>query len=448
MEYNTPYQANAAERSARYGVSITAKEAFMNDRIEILPDVFLTSVQTDKFKTGCFSINFLRPMARSEASRNALIPSVLLRGSEQYPDIRSISARLDELYGASVGTLVRKKGEMQLVGLFADFIEDALADEPVFATVLEFTAELLMHPKLEDGVFRADVVKSEKRNLANAIESRINNKRSYAVTQLLRLMCADEAYGVARLGELEDVERTDERDLFAHYQDVLAHSRVEIFYMGTRPAEQVREDFRTALRTLPRGETVPVSTQVVRAAAQVREKTETMEVAQGKLSLGFRTGCTTAEPEYPALLMMSTIFGGGPTSKLFTKVREEMSLCYYAGASIEKYKGVMLVSSGIETKNFETAKNEILDQLEQCRMGSISDYEFDSAKRYILSELKAAEDSPGRLDDYYVGCAAAGIDCPIGALAAGVEAVTMADVVDAAKRVTLDAVYFLKGAEA
>ena len=213
-------------------------------------------------------------MARSEASRNALIPSVLLRGCERYPDIRSISARLDELYGASVGTLVRKKGEMQLVGLFADFIEDALADEPVFAPVLDFTAELLLHPKLEEGVFRADVVKSEKRNLANAIESRINNKRSYAVTQLLRLMCADEAYGVARLGELEDVERTDERDLFAHYQDVLAHSRVEIFYMGTRTAEQVREDFRTALRTLPRGETVPVSTQVVRAAAQVREKKE------------------------------------------------------------------------------------------------------------------------------------------------------------------------------
>lgn len=121
----------------------------MNDRIEILPDVFLTSVQTDKFKTGCFSINFLRPMARSEASQNALIPSVLLRGSERYPDICSISARLDELYGASVGTLVRKKGEMQLVGLFADFIEDALAGEPVFGQVLDFAAELLLHPRLE-----------------------------------------------------------------------------------------------------------------------------------------------------------------------------------------------------------------------------------------------------------------------------------------------------------
>ena len=389
----------------------------MNDRIEILPDVFLTSVQTDKFKTGCFSINFLRPMARSEASQNALIPSVLLRGSERYPDICSISARLDERYGASVGTLVRKKGEMQLVGLFADFIEDALAGEPVFGQVLDFAAELLLHPRLENGVFPADVVKSEKRNLANAIEARINNKRSYALTQLLRLMCADEAYGVARLGELEDVERTDEKTLFTHYQELLAHSRVEIFYMGARSAGQVREDFRAALRVLPRGRAVCVSTQVVPAAPQVREQTQ--EVMQGKLALGFRTGCTAADPEYPALLVMCTVFGGGPTSKLFTKVREEMSLCYYAGASLEKYKGVMLVSSGIETKNFETAKNEILNQLELCRQGAISEYEFDSAKRYILSELKSAADSPGRLDDFYIGNAAAGLDGTLDALPRG-----------------------------
>ena len=63
MEYNTVYQQ--------------AKEEIMDNRIEILPDVFLTSVQTDKFKTGCFSVNLLRPMRREEASANALIPSIL-----------------------------------------------------------------------------------------------------------------------------------------------------------------------------------------------------------------------------------------------------------------------------------------------------------------------------------------------------------------------------------
>ena len=420
----------------------------MNDRMEILPGVFLTPVQTDKFKTGCFSINFIRPLKKSEVAQNALIPSVLLRGSVRYPDIRSISARLDELYGASVGSLVRKKGEMQLVGLYADYVEDKLTDEPVFRQVLDFTAEILLDPVLENGCFREDVVRGEKRNLANAIESRINNKRSYALTQLLRLMCADETYGIARIGELEDVERVDAAGLYAQYQELLAHSRVEIFYMGAQPAHETAEAFRSALGALARGELAQVSTEIVRTAGAVRERIEEMDVAQGKLAIGLRTGCTAADAEYPALLMMNAVFGAGTTSKLFVKVREELSLCYYAGASIEKFKGVMFVSSGVESANFETAKKEILRQLEQCREGNISAYEFDSAKRLILSELKTAADSPGRLDDFYVGNAAAGIGGTVETLAERVAAVTVEDVVAAARRVTLDSVYFLKGAEA
>ena len=116
----------------------------MNHRTEILPGVYLTAVQSDKFKTGCFSLNLLRPMKKEEAAANALIPSVLLRGSETCPDIASISAKLDELYGASVGTLVRKKGEVQLVGFYCDYVQDEYVDEPVFAPVMAFLAELLL----------------------------------------------------------------------------------------------------------------------------------------------------------------------------------------------------------------------------------------------------------------------------------------------------------------
>ena len=130
----------------------------MNHRTEILPGVYLTAVQSDKFKTGCFSLNLLRPMKKEEAAANALIPSVLLRGSETCPDIASISAKLDELYGASVGTLVRKKGEVQLVGFYCDYVQDEYVDEPVFAPLMAFLAELLLNPRLENGAFPEAVV--------------------------------------------------------------------------------------------------------------------------------------------------------------------------------------------------------------------------------------------------------------------------------------------------
>lgn len=420
----------------------------MNNRFEILPDVFLTAVQTDKFKTGCFSVNFVRPMRRSEAACNALIPSVLLRASEKYPSIRSISAALDELYGASMGTLVRKKGEIQLTGFFADYIEDELVGEPIFHRMCRFVAEILLHPLKENGVFVKSIVEGEKLNLQNAMLARINDKRSYVVSELLKTMCADEAYGIPRVGDPEDLEPIDEKTLYAHYREVLENSRVEIFYMGRRSADAAADELREMLRELPRGSAVSAKTDVVLRADAVREEIRTMDVTQGKLAIGLRTGCTAADAEYPALLMMNAIFGGSVTSKLFTGVREEMGLCYYASSSVEKFKGVMLVSSGIECDQYETAKTEILRRLDECREGKISEYEFESAKRYILSDLKAAMDSPGRLDDYYMGQSVAGLVGTMGELAEQIARVTPEQVAEAARRVTLDTVYFLKGAEA
>ncbi len=420
----------------------------MEKRTEILSGVFLTAVQTEKFKTGCFSINFLRPLRREEAAMNALIPSVLLRGSEGCPDLRAIAARLDELYGASAGTLIRKKGEVQMTGFYADFIEDALAGETVFAPMMAFVSELLLRPRLEDGHFVRDYVESEKRNLANAIASRVNDKRTYATSRLLNTMCAGEAYAVQRLGEAEDVERITAEGLYAQYRALLAQSRAELFYMGRMPAETVADCLRGALRELPRAERfVPFGTEVVPAVGAVRHAEERMDITQGKLSMGFRTGCTAADAGYPALLMFNTIFGGGITSKLFTKVREEMSLCYYAVSALEKAKGVMIVSSGVEFDKLETAQEEILRQLEDCRNGVISDYEFDSAKNYLLSDLKTALDSPGRLDDYAIAQRAAGLEGGMDDLARGIAAVTREQVVQAARRVTLDTIFVLRGTE-
>ncbi len=421
----------------------------MNHRTEILPGVYLTAVQSDKFKTGCFSLNLLRPMKKEEAAANALIPSVLLRGSETCPDIASISAKLDELYGASVGTLVRKKGEVQLVGFYCDYVQDEYVDEPVFAPLMAFLAELLLNPQLENGAFPEAVVDSEKLNLENAMLSRINDKRTYAASQLIRTMCAGQPYGIPRIGEPEDLKNITAKSLYAHYRDLLATSRVELFYMGSLSPEAVTKVLHAALAELPRAEVfVPVGTTPAPQARPVQEKTERLDVTQGKLSLGFFTDITAKDPRYPALVLAATVFGGGATSKLFTNVREKMSLCYYASASFEKFKGVLSVSSGVEFSKLETAKTEILRQLEACKAGDITDDELESARGYLVSDLKIAMDSPGRLDDYYMGQILLEQDGTMEDLASAIARVTKQEAADAIQALRLDTIYALEGVTA
>ena len=422
----------------------------ITDRLELLPGVWLNLVQTDRFKTGCFSINLLRPLEMASAAPNALLPSVLLRGCESCPDMQTISQKLDTMYGAGVGTLIRKKGEVQSVGLYADFLEDRYADqEPLFTQMMEFLRELLFAPVLANGGFVEEYLDGERRNLANTIDARINEKRTYAVNRLLKNMCRGEAYAVPRLGEKDTLISLTGGSFYRHWNDLLASSRMELFYLGQQPKEAVVAAMNRLLAGLPRNDVLsPVDTQVVLPQRPVQYVEEAMDVTQGKLTMGLRTDITVHDPRYPAMMLLNTVFGAGMTSKLFLQIREEQSLCYYANSSMDKFKGVMVVGSGIEFANYQVARDGILNQLELCKQGQISSWELESARSYILSSLRMGNDSPGRLDDYAIGQAIAGRTDTMDDLAEQVRNVTLDQVVEAANSLTLDTVYFLKGVEA
>ena len=100
-------------------------------RTEILPGVWLTALRTDKFKTAWLSVNLLTQLRRETAACTAVLPYVLRRGSTRLPDLETIAAELERLYGASITPSVRKLGEIQAVGFEAEFADDgAVGDLP------------------------------------------------------------------------------------------------------------------------------------------------------------------------------------------------------------------------------------------------------------------------------------------------------------------------------
>ena len=112
----------------------------------ISPGVTLRYVRDTRFKQGCFSFQLVRPMGKEEAAKNALLPAVLLRGTRNCPDLRAVTQRLDELYGAAVSPLVRRVGDYQTTGLYCGFMDDrfALPGDRVLEPMLDFLGELLL----------------------------------------------------------------------------------------------------------------------------------------------------------------------------------------------------------------------------------------------------------------------------------------------------------------
>ena len=416
------------------------------NRREIMQDVFLTYLPAQHFKTSRLTLNLIAPLRRETASANALLPAVMRRGTVRYPDMESLSAALDTLYGANIDYTVRKKGERQCVGFAAGFIDDAFTPhgEKLLEPVAELLGELLLEPVTQRGRFLSEYVDSEKANLIDAIRGLKNDKRDWADIRLMQEMCAGEPYSILRLGDEETAARLNNHSLYRHSRALLASSRVEVLYCGSAERQRVEDAVLSALAALPRGAaaSLPVMEQLPPRETP-RVVTEAMDVNQGKLALGYR--CTTED--VPAMILANLIFGGTSNSKLFLNVREKLSLCYYASSSYARSKNIMTVSSGVEQKDYDRAMEEIARQLTAVQNGQWEDWEQEGALQAMLSSLTSLPDSQGALENYYLGQIATDTGETPEELTAALREVTKERIMAAARSARLDTVYFLHGKE-
>ena len=408
--------------------------------------VTLRCFPADKFKQSCLSFQLVRPMAAEEVAQNALIPAVLLRGTTKHPDLRSITRKLDDLYGASVSALVRRIGDYQTTGLYCAFIADkfALEGDAVLAPMVDFLRELLLEPAMDDGGFSREFTESEKRNLILTIESERNDKRAYANTQLLKAMCRADSFGIPRLGTVEQASAIDHKSLFAHYQRILRESAVEIFYVGPADMHTVAALLQPIFAGIQR-DYVNLPTQTPFHNGGSSHRTEEMEVAQAKLCMGFTTPITNRDKEFAAMQVMNTLFGAGMTSKLFQNIREKMSLCYSIGSGYYGAKGILTVSAGIDGDKEEVVRREVEAQLDDCRQGRITESELEAAKAAVLSSLRAVMDSPGAIEGYFSVSALSGLCFTLPQYQEAVEKITAEDVSEAAKSLQYHSSFFLEG---
>lgn len=407
----------------------------------LLPGITLRHIADRRFRQGALSLQLVRPMCREEAAMNALLPAVLLRGTRQYPDLRAITGRLDDLYGASVSALVRRVGDLQTTGLYCGFMEDrfAMEGDAILAPVIDLARQLLLEPAWEP-----EFIRSERKNLVATIEAQRNDKRAYAMEQLLRIMCREDSFGIPRLGEKEDVAAITEQALVAHRQKILAESPLEIFYVGSAGVEAVAELLKQAFRDLPR-QVKPLPDQTPLRSAPGACRSQRMDVNQGKLCLGFVTPTTIRDPGFAAMQVLNTVFGGGMTSKLFMQLRERQSLCYAIGSGYHGSKGIVTVSAGIDFHQRERVKGQILEQLELCRRGQIRQQELEAAKESLRAGLQATQDSPGALEGYYATAALSGLTMDPQAYIRAVEAVTPEQAAREAQLLGLHSEFFLEG---
>ncbi|MBI1853936.1 MAG: insulinase family protein [Planctomycetes bacterium] len=403
--------------------------------------------RTDKFKTITLKA-FLRSSLREDVTSNALLPSVLKRGTESHPTFRDVTRHLENLYGASYSADVLKIGEEHVLSFRIEVLADAFVSKRrgLFPHAAAFLAEMLFRPALDRGDrFPADVVEQEKLNLRRLIESLINNKISYASERLIQEMCKGEPFARYEYGDVADLDAIDGESLRRHHRQMMSRAPLHLFVVGDVDPRSVAETLAEALPLAERSRDTRIPPPPIqRPAARVRMVVEEEEVTQGKLAIGYRTEVMPTDDRFVALAFASAIFGGGPFSKLFKNVREKASLAYYAHSALEKCKGILLVQCGIESANFDKALRIIKRQLKDIVDGKFGDEEFSATRRALVTRMQAVEDSPAQLVNATLEGLVSGRVRPTDRVIRDIRRVRPGDVVDAARTIRLDTVYFLR----
>lgn len=415
------------------------------NRIEIANGAFFTGIKDSRFKTMRITANLFVPLSRETASENALLFGVLSRSCKAYPDFTSLSKKLALLYGADLSVSVRKVGDRQMLSLTAAGIDDryALDGDSVAEELSLLLCNTIFEPNLSGEAFVDSEVEQERRQLLDVIDSEFNDKRIYANSQLVKNMCKNEVFGLARYGTAEKIKEVTPSSLYTAWKNLLKTAVFEIMYIGDSSPDGAMNVFKNAFSALERKPSeLPV--QIVRTASEPKYITEEMELSQSKLVMGFRTDCAVPDSDVISERLMCAVLGGTASSKLFCNVREKQSLCYYCSSRYDKSKGILTVDSGVEGENIKKAEEGILKEIEDMKNGVITDFEIEAAKKAVVNSFNSSNDTVGGIEAWYANQIFDGEYKTIEQLSAEINAVTKEQIVAAAKKLTLDTVYVLK----
>ena len=425
--------------------------------------------ENSKFKTNEIAVFVTIKQTKENATKNALIPAVLRRGSANFQNQLEISKKLENMYGASFNCGVDKSGDYIILKFFIETINNEYSDskENLAQEAFNLLTDIVFNPLVENDGFNINYVKQEKDNLAKIINSKKDDKANYAYQRCVEEMFKNNPYGIYKYGSLQDLEKINEKNLYEYYLNIIQNSPIFIYINGKNANsinvdENINNNFKIAFNNnsneynkndglQEKNENAEIednkNTEIkdnknaeIVALQQINIVKEKLDVTQGKLIIGLNA---PSENKY-AVTMYNTILGGGANSKLFQNVREKESLAYYASSRYIRRKNAIIIRTGIELANYDKAVKVIKEQLEEMKKGNISDYELASAKTLILASLKLIPESQEDIMAFDFDQDVFNENLTFEQYYKKIENITLKEIIDVANQVRINTIYYLE----
>lgn len=403
---------------------------------------------TEKYKTNLVTVFLSVPLNKKTVTKNALITSILRLGTKQNPTQEEINKKLEEMYGAEFNCGIEKVGDVQLLKFYIEVLNDTFLPqkEKLLEKAIKQILEIVFDPALENGTFLESYIQTEKVNLKNIIESKINDKEQYAFERCIEEMYKDKPYAIYKYGYVEDIENITKEELYEQYRELIKTSKIDIYISGNynqNEIEKTIKDNPNIQKLEERNTTNVINTKVQAKTTNLEQKIEEkMNVTQGKLVLSLDINEESEETKY-VLGIYNVILGASATSKLFQNVREKASLAYSARSVYIRQKNNIFIRCGIEINNYNKALLIIKEQLEDMKNGKFTDEDIESAKKTMISAVKTIQDEQDSEITYFIAQELCGQKPNFDEYIEKTQTVTKTQVKDIANKMTINTIYFL-----
>ena len=307
------------------------------------------------------------------------------KGTTKRPRAADIVRELD-----GIGSQYNAFTAQEMTGYFAK------SDRKHFSGILDVVSDIYLH-----STFPEAELEKEKGVIVEEIRMYRDMPTRYIHDVLMGLLYGDQPAGWDVAGTEATVKRTTREDVVKYRKKHYVPEATCVVVAGNVDETEALSAVSRSFAHMPRGRKHP-KTSVKEAQKRPCVSISHKETDQVHLALALRT-CDLYSEDITGMRVVSAVLGGGMSSRLFQKMRDELGICYYVGAVHESFTdhGFLEITAGVPAARLSEAIAALVRELRFLKEKPVEEAELSRVKEYLIGNMHLGLESSDALAEFY-----------------------------------------------
>jgi zinc protease len=251
----------------------------------------------------------------------------------------------------------------------------------------------LLSDVLLNATFPEKAIAREKEIQIASIQQEEEQLTTVARNIMRQALFPQHPYALRSNGSVESVQRLTQKDLLEFRDRYVTAKNGVIYVFGDVNATEVKQIVEQTLGKMNSGALALTDAKPSMPLGKPEIVESRKDKAQGVIMVGFR-GASLSSPDRYALELIDEA-SSDLGSRFFVRIREQMGLAYYVGASEMQglVPGLFAFYLGTDPQKIEPVKTALLDEIQKLANDGLTPEELARAKKKLIGQQEIANQS-------------------------------------------------------